>query len=176
MGYISWMTITGATREIRNTVVVGRLIPLVVVTNAVVRVNSLTLFRPERFFSTPFPDFSSQMSKNFNKFFKPCTNCSIWPPLSTFESNSYIRRRHLWVTSYANEQKCKQWHHDEFAYQRFPPITRFPPKWRWIMIMCAEKISFSSSCPFLSFFIQLIFFLPAVFTNLARSWSRARTT
>ena len=62
------MTITGATREIRNTVVVGRLIPLVVVTNAVVRVNSLTLFRPEGFFSSPFPDFSSQMSKNFNKF------------------------------------------------------------------------------------------------------------
>ena len=62
------MTITGATREIRNTVVVGRLIRLVVVTNAVVRVNSLTLFRPEGFFSSPFPDFSSQMSKNFNKF------------------------------------------------------------------------------------------------------------
>ena len=62
------MTITGATREIRNTVVVGRLIPLVVVTNAVVRVNSLTLFRPEGFFSSPLPDFSSQMSKNFNKF------------------------------------------------------------------------------------------------------------
>ena len=62
------MTITGATREIRNTVVVGRLIPLVVVTNVVVRVNSLTLFRPEGLFSSPFPDFSSQMSKNFNKF------------------------------------------------------------------------------------------------------------
>lgn len=62
------MTITGANREIRNTVVVGRLIPLVVVTNAVVRVNSLTLFRPEGFFSSPLPDFSSQMSKNFNKF------------------------------------------------------------------------------------------------------------
>ena len=60
--------ISGATREIRNTVVVGRLIRLVVVTNAVVRVNLLTLFRPEGFFSSPFPDFSSQMSKNFNKF------------------------------------------------------------------------------------------------------------
>ena len=51
------MTITGATREIRNTVVVGRLIPLVVVTNAVVRVNSLTLFRPGEVFQYPLPRF-----------------------------------------------------------------------------------------------------------------------
>ena len=62
------MTITGATREIRNTVVVGRLIPLVVVTNAVVRVNSLTLFRPDGFFTVPPSLLAKKMSKMFNKF------------------------------------------------------------------------------------------------------------
>ena len=58
------MTITGATREIRNTVVVGRLIPLVVVTNVVVRVNLLTLFRPEGFFTLPPSLLAKKMSKN----------------------------------------------------------------------------------------------------------------
>ena len=62
------MITTGATREIRNTVVVGRLIPLVVVTNAVVRVKALTLFRPEGFFTDPPSHLAKKMSKMFNKF------------------------------------------------------------------------------------------------------------
>ena len=74
------MTITGATGEIRNTVVVGRLIPSVVVTNAVVRVNSLNPFRPEGFFTVPPSLLAKKMSKMFNKFKTvqalPKLNCS----------------------------------------------------------------------------------------------------
>ena len=54
-----------------------------------------------------------------------CKNCSNWPALSTYnQPNSYIRWLLLWVTLYANEQKCNQWRHDKSAY------------WEWSSLYC----------------------------------------
>ena len=44
------------------------------------------------------------------------TNCSNQPTLSTFEPNLCIRPRLLWLTSYANEKKGKQWRQQGFSY------------------------------------------------------------
>ena len=46
-----------------------------------------------------------------------CTNCSTLSALSTFAFISYIRSRLLWVKSYVNEEKCKQWCQQTFAYR-----------------------------------------------------------
>ena len=45
-----------------------------------------------------------------------CTNCRKSPALLIFEPNWYIRLHRQWVNWYANEQKCKQWRHDESTY------------------------------------------------------------
>ena len=47
-----------------------------------------------------------------------CTKCSNYPTLSTFEFDCL-----LWVKSYANEQNCKQWRQQRFAYWE---------TWEWI--------------------------------------------
>ena len=44
-----------------------------------------------------------------------CANCSLYSALSTFETNLYPRQRLLCVTSYANEQGCKEWCQLRFA-------------------------------------------------------------
>ena len=48
-------------------------------------------------------------SWNFHKLHK-LTSSLIFAP------NCYIRLHRLWVNWYTNEQKCKQWRHDESAY------------------------------------------------------------
>ena len=75
---------------------------------------------------------------------KTCTNCLNYPALTLFERNWYIwlhslrassppgalwwkpqesllagqRLCLLWVNLYANEQQCKQWHHNECTYKK----------------------------------------------------------
>ena len=44
------------------------------------------------------------------------TTCINKPALLIFVPNWYIRVHLLSVKSYANEQKCKQWRHDESAH------------------------------------------------------------
>ena len=57
-----------------------------------------------------FVQYCSQRAEN-------CTNCPTLSALSTFAFISYIRPRLLWVKSYANEEKCKQWRQQRFAYK-----------------------------------------------------------
>ena len=57
-----------------------------------------------------FLQYCSQRAEN-------CTNCPTLSALSTFAFNSYIRPRLLWVKSYGNEEKCKQWRQQRFAYR-----------------------------------------------------------
>ena len=44
------------------------------------------------------------------------TNCSNYSALSTHAFSSHIQLRLLWVKSYANEENCKQWRQQRFAY------------------------------------------------------------
>ena len=58
-----------------------------------------------------FLQYCSQRAEN-------CANCPNLSALSTFAFNSYIRPRRLWVELYANEEKCKQWRQQRFAYTK----------------------------------------------------------
>ena len=108
--------------------------------------------------------FSSKNSKFYRQFtaltFLPPSNCWYflqyfackelkivqisqlnWA-LSTFEFNSYLRPRLLWVQSYANEEKCEQWRQQRFAYSGL----RGPPKRRsWIPLLFHLLITNSSN-------------------------------
>ena len=65
---------------------------------------------------------------------KSCKNSSNLLALSIFEPNLHIRRRLLWVNSYANEQKCKQWLQDESTDKVYPRVRH-----------CTFCFSFASS-------------------------------
>ena len=52
-----------------------------------------------------------------------CANCLTESALSTFAFSSYSRPRLLWVKSYDNEEKCKQWRQQRFAYTKLPANT-----------------------------------------------------
>ena len=64
-----------------------------------------------------FLQYCSQRAEN-------CTNCPTLSALLTFAFNSYIQPRLLWVKSYANEEKCKQWRQQRFAKRTVRAIAR----------------------------------------------------